>query len=696
MNRLVKESQAIKGARFQKAYQLDYDTLILRFAVLKESLQEGEDENRGIKELLLNEGEEEKMEGISLSEGEGRYAKVDLFVKIGGYLFLTPKVKAEMPREASRYAMILRKSLRNRVLEDVTQTAMDRIMVLHFSKGFDDDAGMKLYIEIFGDGNIILTRGDVIEAPYTSRSWASRTIKRGETVSPPPAGADPRSISLPGMSQLIEENREDLVHFLIRRMGLPPRYAEEVCFRADLPKDLPIHELADQEIESVHGLITDLLAGLETGKHAYLHIKEGTPVFLEPVLLRSFFSERVDEDILRNYSVIDQKRGGIELFSYESLSEAIEDNMFDSAGVITPEERTRKRAVDRYSKLLESQKKALLDRGEESKRFNLLAESIYLDYTRIDALLKEFDPEKYNEDRGAYPDVLSFDPDPAGKGGRIRTRINTSAGEKDLDLDISLDINANADSLYGKGKRAKRKMEGTKKAISATEKKMKKAEKMEGEREEKSIPLRKFWFETYRWCFSSEGVLLIGGRDARSNERLVKKYMRDQDLYAHADTKGAPSVVIRDDRDKEFTDATRIEGCHFSVLNSKAWIARIGSEGGYWVLPDQVSRTPQAGEFLPKGSFMIRGKKNYIGKLPLVGAAGLIYVEGVPKVMFGPESAVKTNCAGSYFRITPGKNKKTDIAKIISKELGGELDQIQSVLPPGEMEILRIERADNS
>ena len=221
--------------------------------------------------------------------------------------------------------------------------------------------------------------------------------------------------------------------------------------------------------------------------------------------------------------------------------------------------------------------------------------------------------------------------------------------------------------------------------------KAEKEEEMESSREE-GKKLRRFWFEKFRWCFSSGGVLMIGGRDAKSNERLVKKYMRDQDLYAHADIKGAPSVVLRNLGEEEIDEDSAREGCHLPVLHSKAWNAKIGSEGGYWVKPNQVSRTPQAGEFLPKGSFMIRGKKNFQEKLPLVGAAGLKYVEGVPKVMFGPEESVKEQCQGTYYRIRPGRNKKSDVAKTVARELGGELDQVISVLPPGNMEMTRVKR----
>ena len=188
--------------------------------------------------------------------------------------------------------------------------------------------------------------------------------------------------------------------------------------------------------------------------------------------------------------------------------------------------------------------------------------------------------------------------------------------------------------------------------------------------------------------------MMIGGRDAKSNERAVKKYMREEDLYAHADISGASSVVIRVEKGQTANDITKVQGCHFSVLHSKAWNAKIGSTPAYWVIPDQVSRTPQSGEFVAKGSFIIRGKKNMVDKLPLVGAAGTIYVEGVPKVMFGPETAVEKMCNGNYFRIRPGSIKKSDIVKRVSAELGGEMEQIMSVLPSDGMEIEMVVRKE--
>lgn len=50
-----------------------------------------------------------------------------------------------------------------------------------------------------------------------------------------------------------------------------------------------------------------------------------------------------------------------------------------------------------------------------------------------------------------------------------------------------------------------------------------------------------------------------------------------------------------------------------AVCRSSAWAARLaGSTQAYWVYPDQVSKTAEAGEYLPLGSIMVRGKKNFL------------------------------------------------------------------------------------
>jgi predicted ribosome quality control (RQC) complex YloA/Tae2 family protein len=54
-----------------------------------------------------------------------------------------------------------------------------------------------------------------------------------------------------------------------------------------------------------------------------------------------------------------------------------------------------------------------------------------------------------------------------------------------------------------------------------------------------------FWFEKFYWFISSDGYLVIGGRDAQQNEMLFKRYMKKGDIYVHADLHGAPTCIIK-------------------------------------------------------------------------------------------------------------------------------------------------------
>ena len=53
------------------------------------------------------------------------------------------------------------------------------------------------------------------------------------------------------------------------------------------------------------------------------------------------------------------------------------------------------------------------------------------------------------------------------------------------------------------------------------------------------------WFEKFNWFISSEGYLILSGRDAQQNEALVKRYLRQGDIYVHADLHGAASCIVR-------------------------------------------------------------------------------------------------------------------------------------------------------
>ncbi len=191
---------------------------------------------------------------------------------------------------------------------------------------------------------------------------------------------------------------------------------------------------------------------------------------------------------------------------------------------------------------------------------------------------------------------------------------------------------------------------------------------------------RALWFDAYRWTLSSEGFLILGVRDAKTNDQLVKKHLKEGDRYAHADLHGAPSTVVKEG--SKAGDVTLREACEFALAYSKAWPAGIASGSAYWVLPEQVSKQAESGEFLPRGAFVIRGKRNYFHDLPVRLAIGEVEVEGHRKIMSGPVSAVAAR-SSRYVVLIPGKEDRERVAKRLAAAFEVPIEEIGRSLPTG-------------
>ena len=245
-----------------------------------------------------------------------------------------------------------------------------------------------------------------------------------------------------------------------------------------------------------------------------------------------------------------------------------------------------------------------------------------------------------------------------------------------IEIDVSKTIEENAVSYYEKSKKAKRKIEGLRKAMLDTERKISSLgiKKEISQQPKKSIKREKKWFEKFRWFYTSEGFLCIGGRDATTNDIIIKKYVSDDDLIFHTEAPGSPFFVIKCEG-KTPGEKSSEEAAIATASFSKSWSQGFSTAEVYCVNPDQIKK--ELG--LPKGSFMIYGKrKNYNAALKL--AVG-IYQE-MP--MCGPVESVNANCE-KFVIILQGNDTKSDVANKIRKYLNTdiELNDIISVLPPG-------------
>lgn len=88
--------------------------------------------------------------------------------------------------------------------------------------------------------------------------------------------------------------------------------------------------------------------------------------------------------------------------------------------------------------------------------------------------------------------------------------------------------------------------------------------------------------------------------------------MDKNDIYMHSDFFGSGTTMIKKGELKiQDIIMTLEEASIFLICHTKCW-NQSSPDRTYWVYPNQVSKTPESGEYLSKGSFIIRGEKNYL------------------------------------------------------------------------------------
>ncbi|MFQ5620905.1 MAG: NFACT RNA binding domain-containing protein [Candidatus Nanoarchaeia archaeon] len=248
-------------------------------------------------------------------------------------------------------------------------------------------------------------------------------------------------------------------------------------------------------------------------------------------------------------------------------------------------------------------------------------------------------------------------------------------------------LEENASDYFNLAKKAKKKLEGAKETLAKWERKREdlliKAEERKLEVQEKEVKVKraKRWYHKFRWFKTSDEFLVVGGRDATTNEAIIKKHCEPHDLVFHTDMAGSPFFVLKTEG-KEPNKATLQEVGDATCTFSRAFKLNLGSQSVFYVKPEQVTKQALPGEYLQKGSFMIYGKTNYIEN-------HINLAVGITKdneIMAGPEESISKHCE-KFIILVQGNIKASDTAKKIQKTLGGDLDEIIRALPAGNFEI---------
>ncbi len=399
---------------------------------------------------------------------------------------------------------------------------------------------------------------------------------------------------------------------------------------------------------------------------------------------------------------------GFEKEYFDSFNTAL-DEFFGKKAL---EQVAEVKAAEKKEKTLGVFERRLLQQEESLKKFekeieknNAIAEIVYANYQPIEELFSVLNGARakgysWDEIREILKQAKKSVP-AAQKITNIDAKTGTVTTEldgKNISLDIRKTVPQNAQEYYEKVKKFSKKREGALRAIEDTKKAMEKKAAAKASKAGKKLQAsrKKHWYDRFRWFVSSDGFLVVGGRDADTNEEIFKKYIEKRDIVFHTQTPGAPLTVVKTGG-KEIPESTLEEVAQFAVSYSSLWKAGYFSGDCYWVKAEQVTKTPESGEYLRKGAFIIRGERNYFKDVPLGISVGLELKEET-RVIGGPSLSVR-KYADYILELAPGGFNQNDISKKIYRIYADELgdprfvkqiaspDQIAMMIPPGESDL---------
>jgi predicted ribosome quality control (RQC) complex YloA/Tae2 family protein len=707
---LVGELREYEGAKVDKAYL--YDDGLVRFKM--------RDFDRGRVEFMVDTGETKHLR------------------------MADPDNVPDAPGRPPNFAMMLRNRLSGADLVDVRQYEFDRIVEIEFDRGDDSTT---VVAELFGDGNLAVLdgTGEVVDCLDTVR-LKSRTVAPGSQYEFPSARFDPLSADFDEVAARLDDSDTDLVRTIATQLDFGGLWGEELCTRAGVEKTKDIADATEEDYRAIFHEIEDLrerIAAADLDPRVYYPGDDGegesgdqdsdagdergprvdvTPFPLEehgtdPSERFETFTAALD-DYFSNFAADERKasEGG--------------GGGDGGGGRNRPDFESE---IEKKKRIIEQQEGAIEDFEAQAQAEREKAELLYAEYDLVDEILSTVQTARTEDvswdaiaakfDQGAeqgIPEaeaVVGVD----GSEGTVTIRLD----DHDVTVDASMGVEKNADQHYTEAKRVEEKKEGAQAAIENTREELEEVEQRreeweaaesgegvdegddEAEQEDvdwltkPSIPVRQteHWYEEYRWFRTSDDFLVIGGRNADQNEALVKKYLDRHDRFFHAQAHGGPVTILKATgpsepaKDVDFPDSTLEEAAQFALSYSSVWKEGKFADDVYMVERDQVSKTPESGEYLEKGGFAIRGDRTYFEDVAAAVAVG-IACEPETRVIGGPPSAIEPR-AETSIRLEPGRYAQNDMAKMCYRELKDRFadetfvrkvasaDRIQEFLPPG-------------
>jgi predicted ribosome quality control (RQC) complex YloA/Tae2 family protein len=589
------------------------------------------------------------------------------------------RLKLKPMEENNSLENIAQKELERAKMELIEQVGSERIVSLKFRH---PDGKVRIVVgEFFGNGNIIICNENMqIIAILNPIQVRHRTLNVGlRYVYPPARGVDVFDITLDQMLYLRDEGKDlDVLRWIGRSVSMPKKFAEEVISRAVIQVDKHAAQLSNDEVSKIYNTVKDIVNEVSTGgkNHEPIVIMLGNkPQEALPIITQetAIAAKMIKENNIKKVA---------------SYMDAVDEVLSSEIMEIGRSSRTVE--LDRQIAVLEH------DLEEQNKA----KETVLQKAAAIRKLAGELMSVSYRESN-EISDVLAnhFASLITEKG----VKYIEVAGEQ-VKMHPSL---AKASSMLFA--RAKEMERGNASIEEARAKLLAQIEKLRSETaaiHKKVIvkeQISKEWYERYRWFITTDGLLVIGGRDASSNSALIRKHLTEHDIVFHAEVHGSPFFIIKNAATFAATQEGTINSSLYQVAQatisfSRAWKDGLSSADAYWVMPEQVKKGAPTGQFLPKGSFVIEGKRNYLKGVELRLAIGIMQLNNRETVLCGPEEAIKKHSIfyavilqGGMDPMNAAKKVKSEFVKIADDNIKIaesikhiSLDEFVRALPTGQ------------
>ena len=580
------------------------------------------------------------------------------------YVMVNPKIgiwesKYDIEKdESTGYVTSLRRNLLRARLIKFEQPPGERICIMHFET---KKGKRKVICEFFREGNIIVVdENNKILSCLRKLKVRHREIFPGSTYEFPPLKAASIENFQKEDLEKIHENDLEIAKWIGRNYSLSKKYIEEILERINIDKEKECNKLSSNEIKKLENEILELVKVVKSHDLSVWIAK--------------------DENLIEDISLINLEHSKKSDY-HESDSLMDELDNYITLNLSKNQTVTKQEPINK--KIIELEKSIKLQEDAYKKNKNKAVEL-------RDLAVELSKANSYNE-------ILD------GREIEIIKHRHNIIKIPFIDSEIEIDKEISAIKLsslcFDHAKKLERKIGSIEiaslKLKSDLDKIRNKVNKQEESKSSIKIKEETLWFEKFRWFVSLEGDLVIGGRDSQSNVNIIKKYAKQNDLVFHSEIVGSPFFIIKEG----VSDTTITETATATASFSRAWKSQ-SSVDVYYVKYEQVKKGAPSGMSMPKGSFMIEGKKTILKKVKLELAIGAVMHNGKHTIMSGPIDAVMRRSL-AHVIIRPGKRKASDIAKLIKNKLilkldndiseiykGKSIDEYLRVLPPGGAEIV--------